>query len=752
MQPRVVLEHHPWKVCEKDYQPNHNIYYESNFTLGNGYMGARGCLEEGFTDEKETYLGTYIAGIYDNFNGPYVELVNCPNFFGAKLQIGDEVITFPSNAVSSYIRTLDMRKGILTREFVWTDSKGNQTKISWQRFLSMSNVHLGCQRFRATPLNHELPITLDMMLDSSVYNRRQQDWPPLKEIIPNYHFDLQSTGVSASNKAAWLSLSTKTTKLELAFCSQLLTVDGTLKQSETQQGIVQTIVFNPAAGQEVGIDRVISVYTSRDSENCLENAGQLCTDCYDTLLKAHQEVWLQHWKEADIVISGDDSAQQGVRFNIFNLIQANAYWDPKVSLAAKLLSHTRYKGNAFWDTETFMFPFFLHTNPQAAKNLLLYRYNLLSGAKEKAKERRMYGAMYPWCSAHDGSEQCESWEYGDTEIHITADIAYAYDQYIKSTNDIDFFNNYAVEVFIETARYWADRVAWNEEMQKYTLLAVKGPDEYCAVTNNNMYTNFMAAYNLRLAANSVEVMADSNPGQWDDLKKRLDWKTEEADKWRVIADGLYQNWDKKNPDLLIQDDTFLMQPLEDLSVLKNRKKPVLEILGYEYVMRVRILRQTDVLLLMYLLNDHFTKEQKQTAFDYYEPITTHDSSLSYNTHCIMAAELGMDDKAVDYFYKTCRLDLDDEFDTVRSGLHGASMGGTWMSVVNGFAGFRIKDGIPSFNPMLPENWNELSFKLKCLGRNIEVKVTKQDIELTLLEGESITVLLNGTEKLLQQEA
>jgi alpha,alpha-trehalose phosphorylase len=507
--------------------------------------------------------------------------------------------------------------------------------------------------------------------------------------------------------------------------------------------------FRPGFDGECGFDKFTAVFTSRDAKpaNLLrlalrESEGAVRTG-FDRLLAAHKESWRRRWDNADIGIEGDAGAQQGIRFNLFQLSQANARDDSGVNLAAKLLSHTRYKGNCFWDTEIFMFPFFAFTDPHAARNLLHYRYRMLPAARKRAGEHWMKGAMYPWMSAHDGSEQCDSWEYGECEVHITADVAYAMDQYLKATGDDRFFVRYGAEVFIETARFWTQRVCWNPRRRRYTILSVKGPDEYCSITNNNMFTNYMACFNLRAAEKAVADMRRRHPGEWRRLKSRIGFKNGETAKWRDVRKKMYFNWDRKK-DLLIQDDTFLDKQDEDLRKYAGRKKPLVEIMPYERIMRVKLLRQTDVVLLNYLLNDKFTRRQKLAAYRFYEPMTTHDSSLSYNTHGIIAAELGMKDAAYAYFKKSCRLDLDDELRTAKSGIHGASLGGTWQTVVMGFGGMRVtKDGMLSFRPLLPDNWTGLSFRVAFQGRHIAVGISRKGPELNLVSGAPIPVLLNG---------
>lgn len=741
------MEYLPWKVIENNYEPERNLYYETNFTLANGYMGLRGCLEEGFNNQLGSYPGNYIAGVFDHFDGDYVELVNCPDFIGVHIWIGSCKLNMTQGILKNYRRTLDMREGTLTREFVWEDPQGNNTHFYFQRFLSMHNVHLSCIRVRITPLDHMLPIMAETGLDGDIFNRRQRDYPPIKTIIPNYHLDVVNTEKFSETKAS-LETITKTTGVSLVQYLQLEPVGKHKVRTELEKNSVrQTITFDDEMGKEVGFDKYVLTHSSRDKDFDMHEAlvvkemTEVLEGGYDRLCLEHKAAWERFWDLADIRISGDDASQQGIRFNIFNLIQANAYWDSSVNLPAKLLSHTRYKGNAFWDTEMFMFPFYLFTNPEAARNLLMYRYHMLPAARRNAQKHHLKGAMYPWMSADDGSEQCDSWEYGECEIHITADIAYVIDQYVQTTGDKGFLANQGAEILIETARFWVGRVAWDERRGKYTILTVKGPDEYCSIANNNMYTNYMAQRNLELAIEAVEYLQNECPKKFEELKCRLDFEYAELDSWKEIGNNIYHNWDEER-NLLIQDDAFMDYPEIDMERYADRKLPLLEIIGYESVMRHRILRQADVLLLMYLLNNRFTKEQKQIAYDFYEPLTTHDSSLSYNTHCIMAAELGMKEKAVDYFMKSCRLDLDDEQDTACSGLHGASLGGTWQAIVNGFGGVRVIDYELHLKPMLPPGWKELAFKLSFRGRVIEFVITEKGTKAALLKGNGLCIYID----------
>jgi trehalose/maltose hydrolase-like predicted phosphorylase len=754
------MEHLPWHVVEAPYQPRDNVYWETVLTLGNGYMGARGCLEEGFPALMETYPGAYIAGVFDNFEGPTVELVNVPGFWNASVRVGNETMSMSEGAVSDYSRTLDMRAGLLERRFTWESLRGKRTAFVFQRFLSLDRPHLACLRIQATPLNHSSSVSIRSTLDGTAYNRRQRDWPPLTRIVRNEHLDPVAAARVARDEGV-LHVRTKTTRVDIVMAAKLLiagraavrtTAVGVSASAETPPAasagqIVQEVSFRAKRGETVGMAKFTAVFTSRDAKPgrlrglAIREASRAARGRWDALVGAHAAAWAERWDRSDIVIGGDPGAQQGIRFNLFQLMAANARNDPGVNLAAKLLSHTRYKGNCFWDTEIFMFPFFVFTDPHAARNLLLYRYRMLPAARRRARDHWMRGAMYPWMSAQSGDEQCESWEYGECEIHITADVAYAFDQYLRATGDEEFFARRAAEVFVETARLWADRVAWSPRRRRYTILSVKGPDEYCSITNNNMFTNYLAARNLELGEEAVARMRSRHPKAWKRLAARIGFNPAEVGTWRDVRKRMYYNWDR---DLLIQDDTFLDKEPDDLRKYADRKKPLVEIMPYERIMRVRLLRQTDVVLLMYLLNDRFTRRQKERAYDYYEPMTTHDSSLSYNTHSIMAAELGRAGAAYGYFRKSCRLDLDDELGTARSGIHGASLGGTWQTVVAGFGGMRVReDGTLSFNPILPASWTELAFSVAFRGRTVAVRMTRGSTELALRSGAPLTVLLNG---------
>jgi len=743
------MEHLPWHVVETPYQPVESIYWETVCTLANGYMGSRGCPEEGFPAEMETYPGTYVAGVFDSFEGHLVELVNIPGFFDAAIRVGNETMAPTRGQVTDYARTLDMGEGWLERRFTWESPGGLKTSFLFQRFLSAASPHLACLRIRVTPVNHARPIVIRTVLDGDAFNRRQRDWPPLKTVIRNDHLDWVAGGRYAQDRG-WLLVRTKTTGVHIAEAARIVPLGrARVRTDRAGRQVIQTASFAARRGETVGIDKFVSVWTSRDAKPgrigglATRDVAAASRAGLDALLAAHAARWRERWEAMDIRIDGDPGAQQGIRFNLFQLSGANARDNAGVNLAAKLLSHTRYKGNCFWDTEIFMFPFFVYTDPHAARTLLRYRYRMLPAARRLAKEHWLPGAMYPWMSAHDGSEQCDSWEYGGCEIHITADVAYAFDQYLRATGDEVFFAKHAAEVFIETARFWAGRVAWSTRRKRYTLLSVKGPDEYCSITNNNMFTNYLACRNLELAEQAVDRMRSRHPREWKRLAARIGFRPGEVAQWRNVRRKMYFNWDRKR-DLLIQDDTFLDKEPDDLRKYAARTKALVEIMPYERIMRVRLLRQTDVVLLMYLLNESFTKHQKAVAYDYCEPMTTHDSSLSYNTHSIVAAELGRVEAAYEYFRKSCRLDLADELGTAKSGIHGASLGGTWQTVVNGFGGLRVTEaGMLSLRPLLPAHWTGLSFRVAFRGRRIEVRVTPSGTSLVLLSGDPLTVLLDG---------
>jgi kojibiose phosphorylase len=453
----------------------------------------------------------------------------------------------------------------------------------------------------------------------------------------------------------------------------------------------------------------------------------------------HIIAWNEKWDTSDIRITGDDLAQKSLRFNIFHLIQSANPNDQQVSVAAKALHGDGYRGHVFWDTEIFMVPFYIYTDPKSARSLLMYRYHSLDSARENARINGYLGAQFPWESADTGEEvtpkemgdlirgyRGKVWT-GEEENHIVADIAYEIDHYFLVTDDDEFFILYGAEIVIETARFWASRVDFDQEKRMYVINKVIGPDEYHEHVNNSVFTNLMARWNLNRALEYIEKMKKSYPNDWGNLKRKINLEEGELGKWKDVIDRIFIPYDEQ---------TGLYEEFECYFNLEDPKFPEnnIHLIPMELERRAKettIVKQADVILLQYLLSSHFSQKSKKLNFNYYEPRTTHRSSLSPSTHAIISAELGYHDKSYQYFMKSARIDLDDLGKNTTEGIHAAALGGTWQAVINGFAGMRIRDGKLAFNPHLPEKWQKMEFKIKWRGETVDISITLDIVQVAL---------------------
>lgn len=731
---------HQWIVKQEMYQPEREDFYESIFSLGNGYMGIRGFLEEQ-PEIEPSQTCTYIAGIYDYLKSEITDMVNTPNFSSSRIALNGEQFNYMAGKIIEFTRYLNLKEGSLTKSFIWEDKNGSKTKIETIRFLSIDNRHIGAMRYKVVPLNYSGTLTFEAAIDANVVNNPISD-DQLKKNTEYVDFLQELERGMAEGGANFTLL--KTAGTEYRICEALsfncFSADPAEKFEKDsvsrQRYVAEKIEINMQQGKTYTLDKLVAVVTSRDGleTDIREAALNYVTDAgksgFDVLYENNRKAWEKKWDIADIVIEGDEKTQLAIRFNIFQLIQGNAEDDPNISIGARSIFHGRYKGCYFWDTEIFMFPFYVYTNPKAARNLLLYRYHTLWGAEENARRLSVEGAKFAWMCTTNGLEQCETWDTGCCEIHINADVAYAIDQYCKVSGDVEFIRDHGTEIYIKTARYWKSRFTYNAEKNRYNMLFVKGPNEYGGVTENNTYTTIMAINNLKLAMDAVEMMKNQFTPEWDELKEKTGFEDSEMKVWKDIAQNAIVNYDPHR-NLYLEDDNFLkLEPL-NIGEFKTDDTPLYHKLSFDRLQRYMVLKQADVILLMTLLPQLFTEEEKKAAWEFYEPITLHDSTLSFGTHALFAARLGLKEKAVEYFYKSLRLDLDDVmWNTGKEGLHFASFGATWQAVVNGFAGLELGENGLNFSPNLPEAWKSLSFKLIYRGKLINVRVSEGNATVT----------------------
>lgn len=736
-----------WCLKEDGYHAELYKYYEGLFTQGNGYMHVRGSFEEGCSDapQDEEYLrfpdnvtlekprhpkskqGTFIPGIVGRHPLLKEEIINLPFYLGLEFRSGGESLDMDRCRISSYKCWLDLRDGSLHRSFIWETAAGMRLYCKYDRYISMADSHLCIQRVQIEVLSSEGSL----------------------EIKPTLRADVRTNGMShfaritpAAEPEGSLSLDILTEEGNQIFMLSALEVS----EAVTWQGEHTAIMASLRAecplksGDRLTVRKLTAVTTDRDiEEGTVRDRGLLHLDQardlgWEELYHRHAAKWKSKWQDADIRIQGDDAAQVNVRASLYHLIRSNAEQDDRVAICAKGYAGEAYFGRYFWDTEINLLPFFLHTNPQAARNLLLFRYHTLEGARCNARNYGYRGARYAWESSLSGEEQCANWQYADHEIHITADVVYALYHYMNATGDDEFLEHYAIDILVETARYWCDRVDWNPEGYG-ELLGVMGPDEYLPFTRNNAFTNRMVKFSLEQTALCLSKLLHSKPEGYAAVAERLDIRPDERELFRHTAEKLRLPYDSRTEIVPQSDDFAQYADVEFDTLWTDRSRPFGHFISQERNYRSKALKQADVLELMLLFPQEFTREQMKAAYAYYEPITTHDSSLSAAVHGIVASWLGEKEEAAKFLQRVMAIDLSVEKKGAAEGIHIANCGGLWQLIVYGFAGMTSAMWSEDLHlePRLPAGWEELSFPIVWRGDRYRATVRPDAYEVTKLD-------------------
>ena len=705
----------PWRIESRVLEDR--SFLESIFSQGNGYMGTRGYRPDQ-RGEHPAWRSTFLAGFYEYVKPGITDLVNHPDFSGLQFRLNGT--DSEAHAVSDFQQTLDMRQGLVTWEYTLSDSFGNQTRVKQEKFLSMADRHVAAIRISLTPINWSGSLELSGGIDARIENLPVSD----DQLAENVEFvkmwsDVQTESFSTGGR---LSARTRISHRKIAQ-SYLLSGKGSMRTASANECISTTVSTQLQQGVTWACEKRIAVASSRDGneeEIVKEKREELKSRTFDMLLAESAKAWTNIWEDADVEISGNDEWQGAIRYNIFQLVQAMPYGDPRASIGARGLTHGRYKGCYFWDTEIFMLPFFAYTQPEAAKSLLQYRYHTLPDAIESAKRFSARGARYSWMSSDTGFEQCGTWDTGCCEIHITADIAYAIRQYEKLSGDELFMRDCGTEILLQTARYWVDRFNYSPNENRYHLLFVKGPDEYCGVTVDDFYTVSMARDHLELAAAAVNRMRARYPQAWKALAEKTCFRQEEREMWLDIAAKVVLHRDESTC-LWKQDATFdLLEPL-DIQSHKDDDVPLYHKISFDRLQRYQVLKQPAVLMYMVLCPEKFSAEEVRAAWDYYEPKTLHDSTLSFGIHALAAARLGDTEKAVSYFEKSLFLDLKNVMrNTAKEGIHTASLGATWQAMVLGFGGLSVQDGTLNAVNRLPPGIRKIRYRFYHRGTHYQV--------------------------------
>ena len=720
----------PWSIaCENDSEDTRD-FRESIFSQGNGYMGVRGYAPEG--EKKHGFeRSTFLSGFFEYIKPGTTDMVNQPDFSVFRIFLnGRRALSCTRTA---YEEELNFRDGSLVRRYVAADEEGRRTRVETVRFLSMDNVHTAAVRVRITPENYDGELTLETGIDGGVVNLPISDdqLTQNREVARIWGATALRPSVKAGGLTAETGYSKRVVSMEYRLDDHGDEYDWQPVFEEAFAGERATISVQ--ARKTYTVDKLVAVYSYRDgsapSQEAIRTADACMRRGFDGMLEDTARAWNALWQAADVEMDAPDDWQGAVRYNIFQLIQTDPRSDPYASIGARGLMHGRYKGCYFWDTEIFMLPMFLHTDPQAAKNLLLYRYHTLEDAVNSAKGFSLPGARYPWMASDTGYEQCGTWDTGSCEIHITADIAYAVGRYLELTGDDEFFRDCAAEMLIQTARYWMERFTYDPTADRYNLLFVKGPDEYCGVTVNNLYTVWLACENLKSARAAADRMQKEYPKEWEALKKKLAFQPEEAAAWMELVEKAVRRYDEGRR-LWIQDDTFeRLEPLNPADY-KEDDIPLYHKISYDRLQRYQVLKQADVLMLMAMRPRDFTMEQKQAAWEYYAPKTLHDSTLSFGIHALMAARLERMEDAKKYFEKSLFLDLQDVMkNTAREGIHTAALGATWQALIFGFAGLWIDSDGVACNPCLPKEIRKMRFHFSYNGERYEVRIDRKGVSV-----------------------
>ncbi len=753
----AYLSEDEWLVAEHAYDPAANPDNEARFGLVNGRMGNRASHEEG--DARTTLPANYVHGVFDRSEAFMRELCNTPNWNLLKLSVLGCPIGPESGDLSGYLRVLDLKNGLLAKRYEMTDREGRRTRVESLKCLSRAQPRCALLIQLVTPLNYGGPLYIENQIDASVSNF---------EDMPRFRVrHLKTLEVSAlDGGGCYVESRTRDFSLPVGTGARVrLLVDGRPAAPAHPHfrafGEIACEFLDIALqqGQTLRLEKYAAVATGRDcpgvKAQVRKELEQLMNLGAGEALTLHVRDIRRLWDRGDLVVQGDDRMQKALRFNLYHLMNTPDPMDDTVSIGAKLLHGEEYGGHAYWDTELFVMPFFSFVFPRVARNLAAYRGHLLGQARRNAAALGWQGAKYPWESADTGEEECPAWTIGydgdltrclvaDYEHHVTSAVAYGLNRYAEITGDGQFMEETGLDILLETARFWASRMTWNEGKSRYEILQVTGPDEWHEPVDNNAYTNHLARWNILQAIRLLRACREENPELYRRLTLKTGLEEDELDRWKSRADKLFL---QAREGLIEQFDGYFS--LEEAVVTRwdANNMPVMpdNPKGLPVGKR-KILKQADVVMLMFLLPEMFSPETQRENYLYYEQRTRHGSSLSPSIHCVMGLRVGDARRAYQYLQRSAYVDLDNNQRNLREGIHAASAGGTWQCVTLGYCGMEVTAaGELRFNPRLPEQWTSVSFSIVYKGDLQRIRVENGDVDV-LSENRPVTYHVNGREK------
>ncbi len=743
-----------WRLTETRPEEDDLGTTETLFAVGNGYLGMRGNPEEGRAAQVH---GTYINGFHETWAINHAEeafgfatlgqtIVNVPDSKLIKLYVDDEPLMLQMAELESYRRSIDFGDGIYRRDLIWRTPSGKRVKVSSTRMVSFIERHVAIMTLEVTMLSGFAPV----VISSQILNRQDgaDEYHPTAKEQPA-GFDPRRAGKFAhrvlERKDEWHKDHRMLVGYRCANSGMTIAV-GAEHLIETENSYdcfiraeedlsKEVVRVRAQKDKPIRITKYVTYHTSRGVpvrelfDRCRRTLDRVCEQGIGHYHR-EQRAWLdRYWNNTDVVIADQPAIQQAVRWSLFQLAQAAARADT-LGVAAKGVTGSGYEGHYFWDTEVYVIPFLAYTNPVMARNALKFRLRMLPKARLRAKELALRGALFAWRTI-SGDEASAYYAAGTAQYHINADVAYALCKYADITGDDDFLYRQGVEILVETARMWADLGFWREsnDERSFHIHSVTGPDEYTTVVNNNLFTNVMAKHNLSRAYAVMRSFAVERPEEYAATIKRLEVDPDEIREWHDCAEGMFIPYDE-TLEVHPQDEHFLERELWDLEQTPAELRPLLLHFHPLVIYRFQVLKQADVVLALFLQGDMFSLAEKRADFEYYDPITTGDSTLSAVVQSIVAAEVGYSEMALRYFLTGLYVDLADLHRNTTDGVHIASAGGVWNALVCGFGGMRDHRGALSFDPRLPLEWNGLTFPLSIRGDRLLVELTQEAVEFT----------------------
>ncbi len=747
-----------WSIIEEGFDAENVEASESLFSIGNGAMGQRANFEEHYSGH--TFQGSYIAGVYypdktrvgwwkNGYPEYFAKVLNAPSWIGIDINVNKEQLDlFACRKVENFRRELNMKEGWLSRSFKVTLQNNNEIQVEAKRFLSLDLDEVGAIEYSVTPLNSDADLVITPYIDAGIKNE-DSNWDDKFWNISNLAVESNQAFIEAQtmktnfHTCTFMQSECFVNNQNIGLQPQVIKADNKIsfiyKLSIKQQ---ETFTIHKFGGYTVGRNHN-KTELIQAAQNVLGEAIDLG---FDEMLNKQKQAWAKIWEMADITIEGDVEAQQGIRFNIFHLNQTYLGTDASLNIGPKGFTGEKYGGSTYWDTEAYCIPFYMATKDQhVARALLEYRYNHLEKAIENAEKLGFTNgaALYPMVTMN-GEECHNEWEITFEEIHRNGAIAFAIYNYHRFTGDYSYIPEKGLEVLIGIARFWHQRATFSTQKNKYVILGVTGPNEYENNVNNNWYTNYIAKWCVDYAAENITKIKDDYNSDYTRIMNKVKLSEAEISEWKKVADNMYFPYSEKNQ-VYLQQDGFLDKELITVADLDKSQRPINQKWSWDRILRSPYIKQADVLQGFYFFEDDFSTEELKRHFDFYEPFTVHESSLSPCVHSVQASKLGRMEQAYKFYLRTSRLDLDDYNHEVHEGLHITSMAGTWMSIVEGFGGMRVKNDMLSFNPKIPVQWERYSFKVNFRHQILNVNVSQKETKFELDGTEDLQILVNEKE-------